>query len=134
VAPTAGGNTLTAVPSQPRLIPATVLYKQRVPRTSGSHAVQITERWLDERRQSSAQHTGNVLGLAWSPSAPLLATCSDDGMVRLWHLTGGEPRVRTIGPGPFGGAVRSVAFTPDGRYLVTANANGTLYVLRVGDG
>ena len=39
--------------------------------------------------------------------------------------------VRTIGPGPFGGGVRAVAFTPDDRYLVTANANGTVYALRV---
>ena len=45
---------------------------------------------------------------------------------------GVELDVRTIGPGPFGGGVRSVAFTPDGRYLATANANGTVYLLRVG--
>jgi hypothetical protein len=43
----------------------------------------------------------------------------------------GTPRVRTVGPGPFGGGVRAVAFTPDGRYLATANANGMVYVLRV---
>ena len=35
-------------------------------------------------------------------------------------------------PLPGGGAVRAVAFTPDGRYLATANANGTVYLLRVG--
>ena len=37
--------------------------------------------------------------------------------------------MRTIGPGPFGGGVRAVAFTPDGRYLATANANGLVYLL-----
>jgi WD40 repeat protein len=52
--------------------------------------------------------------------------------VRLWDLTSAAPRARVIGPGPFGGAVRSVAFTPDGRYLATANANGTVYLLRPG--
>jgi WD40 repeat protein len=77
-------------------------------------------------------HTGHVHGLAFSPSAALLATGAADGTVRLWDLTASTPRVRTIGPGPFGGAVRAVAFTPDGRYLATANANGTVYVLRVG--
>jgi WD40 repeat protein len=76
-------------------------------------------------------HTGDVQGLAFSPTAPLLATCGEDGTVRLWDLAGGEPLVRTFGPGAFGGAVRAVAFTPDGRYLATANANGTVYVLRV---
>jgi WD40 repeat protein/tRNA A-37 threonylcarbamoyl transferase component Bud32 len=74
---------------------------------------------------------GHLLGVAFSPSAPLLATCGEDGTVALWDLTGGVRRVRTIGPGPFGGGVRSVAFTPDGRYLATANANGTVYLLRV---
>jgi hypothetical protein len=39
---------------------------------------------------------------------------------------------RTIGPEPFGGGVRALAFTPDGRYLATANANGTVSLLRVG--
>jgi WD40 repeat protein/tRNA A-37 threonylcarbamoyl transferase component Bud32 len=78
-------------------------------------------------------HTGPVHGLAFSPSARLLATCGEDGTVRLWDLGGSGPGVRTVGPGPFGGPVRSVAFTPDGRYLVTANANGTVHVLRVGE-
>jgi WD40 repeat protein len=76
-------------------------------------------------------HTGHVLGVAFAPAAPLLATCGEDGTVRLWDRNGGTPGVRTIGPGPFGGAVRAVAFTPDGRYLATANANGTVYLLRV---
>ncbi len=76
-------------------------------------------------------HTGHVYGLAFAPSAPLLATCGADGTVRQWGLAGSEPRVATVGPGPFGGPVRAVAFTPDGRYLATANANGTVYVLRV---
>ena len=52
-------------------------------------------------------------------------------MTHVWDATlGGGQIVNT--PGPFGGAVRSVAFTPDGRYLATANANGMVYVLRAG--
>jgi WD40 repeat protein/tRNA A-37 threonylcarbamoyl transferase component Bud32 len=77
-------------------------------------------------------HAGPVQGLAFSPAVSLLATCGEDGTVRLWDRITGEVRPWTIGPGPFGGPVRAVAFTPDGRYLLTANANGTVYVLRVG--
>jgi WD40 repeat protein/serine/threonine protein kinase len=77
-------------------------------------------------------HTGHVHGLAFSPAAPLLATCAEDGAVVLWDLTSGLRRLRTIGPGPFGGGVGALAFTPDGRYLATANANGTVYLFRVG--
>jgi hypothetical protein len=36
-----------------------------------------------------------------------------------------------VSPGPFGGGVSAVAFTPDGRYLATAKANGIVYLLRV---
>jgi WD40 repeat protein len=64
----------------------------------------------------------------------LLATCGEDDTVRLWDLSGANNPVRVIGPGPFGGGVRGVAFTPDGRYLATANANGTVYLLRVQSG
>ena len=52
--------------------------------------------------------------------------------MRLWERTTDGRRARTIGPAPFGGPVRSVVLTPDGRYLVTANGNGTVYVLRLG--
>jgi WD40 repeat protein/tRNA A-37 threonylcarbamoyl transferase component Bud32 len=77
-------------------------------------------------------HTGSVRGLAFAPAEPLLATCAEDGTVRLWDRTGSDPRPRTIDLGAPPSGVRAVAFTPDGRYLVTANGNGTLYVLRAG--
>jgi WD40 repeat protein len=77
-------------------------------------------------------HTAEVRGLAFAPREPLLATCAEDGTVRLWELTGGEVRPRTIDLGRWPSGVRAVAFTPDGRYLVTANGNGTVYALRVG--
>jgi WD40 repeat protein/tRNA A-37 threonylcarbamoyl transferase component Bud32 len=75
-------------------------------------------------------HTGPVRGLAFSPTAPLLATGGDDGTVRLWDLTGRKAPPRLIELGPSPGGVRAVAFTPDGRYLATANGNGTVYLLQ----
>jgi WD40 repeat protein/tRNA A-37 threonylcarbamoyl transferase component Bud32 len=89
--------------------------------------------WNLETKQETTLlgHTGAIHGLAFSPTACVLATGSDDGTVRFWDLSAGEPRTRTIGPGSFGGPVRSVAFTPDGRYLATGNANGTVYLLKV---
>src|SRR5262249_60174413 len=45
--------------------------------------------------------------------------------------TSGLTKGLTIGPGPFGFMVRHLAFTPEGRYLATANDNGTISILRV---
>jgi WD40 repeat protein len=87
---------------------------------------------LETRKETTwAGHTGDVHGLAFSPAGPLLATCAEDGTVRLWDLEGSGSRMRTIGPGPSGCRVRAVALTPDGRYLATANANGTVYLLQM---
>ena len=83
-----------------------------------------------EEETSWKGHTGHIYGLAFSPVRSLLATCGEDGTVRLWDRNAAPAGVRTIGPGPFGGPVRAVAFTPDGRYIATANANGTVYLLR----
>src|ERR1700732_3507902 len=33
----------------------------------------------------------------------------------------------------FAGGVLQIAFTPEGRYLLTANLNGTLYVIRLAE-
>jgi WD40 repeat protein/tRNA A-37 threonylcarbamoyl transferase component Bud32 len=76
-------------------------------------------------------HTGDIHGLVFSSTEFLLASCAEDGTVRLWDYSAESPRVRVFGPGLFGGPVRSITFTPDGRYLATANANGTVYLLRV---
>jgi WD40 repeat protein len=76
-------------------------------------------------------HTANVLGVVFHPGGHLLATCSRDGTVRFWHRTAGATRVLTIGSGPFGEMARHIAFTPEGRYFVTANANGTIAILHV---
>jgi tRNA A-37 threonylcarbamoyl transferase component Bud32 len=88
---------------------------------------------LDTGQETTLEgHTGPVRGMAIAPAAPLLASCAEDGTVRLWERTAGESRARTIDLGRFPSGVRAVAFTPDGRYLVTANGNGTVYALRVG--
>jgi WD40 repeat protein len=76
-------------------------------------------------------HTSDIVGLAIDPTGRLLATGAWDGTVRLWDRTASTKQVLTLGPGPFGGGSNGVAFTPEGRYLVTANENGTVAILRV---
>jgi WD40 repeat protein/tRNA A-37 threonylcarbamoyl transferase component Bud32 len=54
---------------------------------------------------------------------------SAGGVLRFWdlHALRAEVADRTLT-----GAVNRVAYSPDGRHLITANNNGTLYVLRLG--
>lgn len=71
---------------------------------------------------------GGVNGLVVSPVAKVFATLSADGEVKVWNLDGKEVRGWKLPT-----AANAAAFTPDGRRLVTANKDGTLYVLELPD-
>ncbi len=70
----------------------------------------------------------SVFALAFSPATDLLATGGYDNTVRLWDVS--DP----ARPGPLGtlsfppegkaGLVRAVAFSPDGRYILTGDEGG----------
>jgi WD40 repeat protein len=79
-------------------------------------------------------HNTNVPGLAFSPAvtsgATLAATSAGDGMLRFWDLRDAAPRTQTIALDPSGQGANEVAFTPDGRYLASANLNGTVTILK----
>jgi WD40 repeat protein len=58
-----------------------------------------------------------------------VATAYSDGIITLWNKDMWRPQ--TFRVGPHRGKVHDLVFTPDGRHLITANGNGTLYVLRL---
>jgi WD40 repeat protein len=61
--------------------------------------------------------------IAVSPTEPLLASVSNGDFVNLWNWQTRQPAGRLRGPGAF----HSVAFSPDGRLLVTgSNGKGAL--------
>ncbi len=76
-------------------------------------------------------HTQGITDLAFHPRAPLLASASTDGSVRLWNLTDlsliGELRGWT-------GGARSVAFSPSGDRLAAADQSGTVRVWKLDAG
>jgi dipeptidyl aminopeptidase/acylaminoacyl peptidase len=63
-----------------------------------------------------AGHQQAVVGLAYSPDGRLIATGSDDSTVRIWRAADGA-LLRTL---PNGNHAYKVAFSPDGRWLVSA--------------
>jgi WD40 repeat protein/serine/threonine protein kinase len=68
-------------------------------------------------------HSDAVENIAFSPSGKLLASCSDDGSVRLWDLATGESA--RVGEEALS-ADAAVALTGDGAALATANDNRLL--------
>jgi cytochrome c len=61
-------------------------------------------------------HTAPIVALGVSPDGAWLASAAWDNTVRLWPLSGGEPRVLE----GHTQNVNGVAFTPDGKSVVSA--------------
>jgi WD40 repeat protein len=72
-------------------------------------------------------HTRMVESLAWRADGLVLASGGNEG-VRLFDALAAAPRTQALSPMPHG-----IAFTPEGRYLATANADGTVYILRLAE-
>jgi WD40 repeat protein len=73
-------------------------------------------------------HDGPVQVCMASPDGKYFATYGDDNVIKVWDMDGKELRRWDLGRNQ-GMAVINLAFTPDSKQLVTANANTTVYVL-----
>ncbi|HEX3148140.1 MAG TPA: WD40 repeat domain-containing protein [Gemmataceae bacterium] len=72
-------------------------------------------------------HKSGLPGLMVGPDGSRFATYSDNGEVKLWETdTGKELRTWSL-PTP----VRNLAFSADGKKLITANGDTTMYVLNL---
>jgi WD40 repeat protein len=77
-------------------------------------------------------HTGAVVSCLWRADGRLLISAAEgDGMVRLWDLAGKLPRSKAIALGAT--RISALALSPEGRYLATANEDGSIYVLRLAE-
>mmetsp|Transcript_113870 Transcript_113870/g.179226 ORF Transcript_113870/g.179226 Transcript_113870/m.179226 type:complete len:404 (-) Transcript_113870:394-1605(-) len=70
----------------------------------------------------TADHECAVLSLAFSPDGRLLATGTEDGILQIWEVVSGECIL--VLPMHEFAPVRSIDFTPDGAFVLTACGDG----------
>lgn len=75
----------------------------------------------------AAAHAGGVRGLLVSPAGDTFLTIGADREVKAWSLRA----VKELRSWRMPVAVNAAAYSPDGRRVVTANADGTAYVLEL---
>jgi WD40 repeat protein len=95
-------------------------------RSGNRKAVGTLQIWDVETGRVTQTHKGPHLGVwsvAFSPDGRLLATASQDTVVRVWDLATGRESRALRGHGSF---VSRVAFSPDGKTLATGSAGGTV--------
>jgi WD40 repeat protein/serine/threonine protein kinase len=73
----------------------------------------------------------NPIEIAWRADGRLLAHAPHQNVLHLWDPTQAPPQETAFNL--FGGPLHGVAFTPEGRYVATANGDGTVYVLRLAE-
>ena len=78
---------------------------------------------------SVAAHPGRVRGLVVSPKGDSFVTVGADREVKAWSLAAGVTALKPTRVWALPVDVTALAYTPDGRSVVTANADGTAYVL-----
>jgi serine/threonine protein kinase/WD40 repeat protein len=98
---------------------------------SDGTVVPIIDTSTGKLRQVLVGHDSNQgRSPTFAPDGETVATWGYDGSVRLWELATGRQQ-QVIRLCPEGGHIAQVAFSPTGRYLATANGNGTVYILRL---
>ena len=70
-------------------------------------------------------HSASVSALAMHPTKPILATASDDGLWKMWSLSGGDLIMSGDG---HKGWLSGIDFSPAGRQLATCAEDGTVKV------
>jgi WD40 repeat protein len=98
--------------------------------TSDKGEVKIAEVAKRNVRQTFTAHATRIVGCLVSPDGKRFVTVGADNAIKCWDIESGkELRQWVMGSPGGGGLVANVAFTPDSRQLVTANADTTLFVL-----
>lgn len=89
-----------------------------------NHAVGLFDLGSGQQGRTLQQHTKVIWSLAYSRDGGLLASASQDGLVKVWDVTRGEERAALR----HGDHVRSVTFAPDGKTFASSCDDRTVRI------
>jgi WD40 repeat protein len=106
--------------------------------TSTRVAVGTEDALIDVRNVASLEqgmtlvgHSAAIQELAWSPNGRRIASCANDGTVRIWDAAFGDQLAVFHLPGE-SKLCYSVDWSPDGRRLAVGGGSGEVYLLDAG--
>jgi len=99
---------------------ADVPYSQRIVTSSEDRLVRLWDSKTGEVLKKMEGHTGEVMGLAVSRDGQMIVTGDENGELIAWQAKTGEPLTRPLKV--HGSAVRSLDFSPDDAFVVTASS------------
>uniref|UniRef100_A0A7S3ED33 Anaphase-promoting complex subunit 4 WD40 domain-containing protein n=1 Tax=Rhodosorus marinus TaxID=101924 RepID=A0A7S3ED33_9RHOD len=77
-------------------------------------------------------HIRNMFATAWHPDGSIIATGNEDNTCRIWDVRNPARQLGPCLPGFFG-AIRSLRFTNDGKFLIMSDNSDYVYIYLVGD-
>jgi WD40 repeat protein len=113
---------------------------------AGSTVIDLWDTQSWRKAKTLGGHAGEIRGLAFSPDGSHLATASIDTTARIWNVATGErswtlrsegvalPTERGLAGDPVRLPVLAVAFSPDGKRLVTGGTDRTVHLWDVASG
>lgn len=108
---------------------------------SGDHLIKLWDAKTGELKFTLSGHSGPVASVAFSPDGHTLASGSIDGRIKLWNAASGRELrslanvIETKRPGELHPPnVNSIAFSPDGKLLVSGGIEHTIKLWDVNTG
>jgi WD40 repeat protein len=97
---------------------------------SPSGLLKVVDLKSRDMTEGPVAHKAGIRGLLVSPKGDMVLTLGADREVKAWSLT--DPKaVKEVRTWKLPVGVNGAAYTPDGKGVVTANADGTAYVLEL---